>query len=697
MIKALLWKEWREQRGIAFAGAAVALMIPLMTITIASASGAPDFLDVADVVPFIFAMVVWPLFAALAGATVNSESASLASSGFLFSRPVPRAALWLIKVSIAVIAVSFVVALSYYAALRVDVWVGGWGFRFPFSSDPFSWPADNAVRAMAVGGLYVTFCGAVFLSTFMRRAIAAAIGGLALAIVSQYGAIFAAGWLGSLGTGVERFLDVWSVSLSAVFLLASLYVFRSGGLSGSHDAGRSARRAWLGAIGSLPLIFVLAGFTSTRTDFDTARIRFAMAVPGTDTSIVAAYANGFVGTTLWALEPGGEPRRLTGRRASALAVSPDGEWLVYTSELGFLGTWRTEPCELRAVRVDGTEDRLLAPAAGPGARWCFATAAVSPARRIAAFTYGNRRQPQLLLLTDLEGSASRFVEVSGMRDNVDTYWGFIPHRPSRNALLLYDRYDRNRGVWVADVDTGAINGVYSTVDSNSYTTLASSPSRLVIREYEPRSRLDRLLDDSPRYEATKLVQVAGGEQREIEPLCGPIGGGSGPVAALTPDGRQLYYACRLGLPEGEEWDHADLDEIFRGTLRRRDLATGEEEEIAQFDGYVDDLIASPDGTRFMVRLADPRAEVPSGPRELSYSYGYWRRVSFRYVLVGADGTTRPLDITPDWIFEEWFGNDRLVLVGRTPWYYGSRALAYLELHPRAVELRPLYGGGGPVR
>jgi len=93
-------------------------------------------------------------------------------------------------------------------------------------------------------------------------------------------------------------------------------------------------------------------------------------------------------------------------------------------------------------------------------------------------------------------------------------------------------------------------------------------------------------------------------------------------------------------------------------------------------------------------LADPRAESPPVWRGVAFAYGAWRRVKYRYVMVDADGGTRPLEITPDWYVERWFGNDRLVLEAPTPWYFGSRALAYLEIHDGGVELRPLYQGGG---
>jgi hypothetical protein len=693
MIKALLWKEWREQRGIAFAGAAVALLIPLMTIGIASASNAPDyFLDVTDIVPFLFGMVVWPLFAALAGATVNSESASLASAGFLFSRPVPRAVLWLIKVAIGVVAIGFVVSLSYYAALRVDVWVGGWGFRFPFSSDPFSWPSDHIVQAMAVGALYVTFCASIFLSSFMRRPIAAAIGGLGLAIAAQFAAVFMAGRIGasSLGAGAEHFVAVSSIAVSVVLLLASLYVFHVTGIAGTDDARCNARRAWAGIGASLPFIVVLAGFTSTRITADAPRAWFALAVPGSDVSILSLQRNPFSGNSLWAAQPGHELRRLTGRIADAIAVSPDGRWLVYSSRLSPIGL-RASTCQLRAVRLDGGEDRLLIDDDSLAAsRWCYYEGSFDSDGQRLAMRVSIPSNPDRLLVTDLSGGWNRFIDISEIESR--DYWGFIPHWVTDDEVLLYSRYDDSGGYWRIIVDSGAIENVYSAIEGYSLTPLAESANRLLVREWERRDYPTNPLDPEPQRESTKLITVTDGSSDELRPLCKPVGEGWQTLATMSSDGRYVYYACRPRLPRGEEWDYIDPEEVFRGSLMRRDLETDEDVVVAELDGYVYGVDASPDATRFVILLADPRREVPVVRPGGSMFIYEPKHVTYRNVLVQPDGSVRPLDIARDWSFTGWFGNQRLVLRGRSP-RNGVGPIAYLELHDRAVELRVLHNPG----
>jgi ABC-type transport system involved in multi-copper enzyme maturation permease subunit len=683
VIKALLWKEWREQRGIAFAGAAVALMIPLMTITIASLAGAPDFRDVSEVVPFLFAMVVWPLFAALAGATVNSESASMASAGFLLSRPVPRPALWLIKVAIASVAIAFVVSLSFYAALRVDVLVGGWGFNFPFSSDPFAWPPDGAVQSMAVGGLGVTFCGAILLSTLLRRSIAAAMGGLALAIASQLGAVFAASRIGAsrLGSGVEDFLYMFSAGLCVVLLGASLYLFRRAGLTGMGDARRAARPAATGIVVSLLPLIMLAGFTSTRITADRGVLRFARSVPGTDLSVVFVHGTAFAGSSLWVAEPGRPLRPLTGRLAEPVAVSPDGEWLVYWSRLSAIGT-RQAACELRAARIDGSEDRVLAAGANRG-RWCADEGGFGPDGQRLALRVDTSDTGERLLIASIDGGAPRYIDVSEIAPGRSVR--IIPKWTSPDAVLLYSYYG-DASYWRVNVDSGTIEAVYVPSEDVYFSTLASSPTHLLVREYERGDYSTNPLESESRHSTTKLITVADSSTRDIRPLCSPDRDTWGTRATLSADGRYAYFTCRSDSPRAGEGDFIDSEELFRGSLMRRDLQSGADTIIAGFDGYVASIMPSPDATRFLVLLADPQPVVQ---RVAPSSRRVWRGLSYRYVLVERDGTLRPLDITPTWSAGQWFDNDRLVLSGR--------GLAYLELHEQAIELRTIYTPPEDVR
>ena len=71
-LTALVWKEWRQQRSVVAAGVAVAVMLPALAYAVAiSADDRVYLLDFAELVPFLMAIFVWPLFAAIVGATTN--------------------------------------------------------------------------------------------------------------------------------------------------------------------------------------------------------------------------------------------------------------------------------------------------------------------------------------------------------------------------------------------------------------------------------------------------------------------------------------------------------------------------------------------------------------------------------------------------------------------------------------------------
>jgi len=694
MIRALLWKEWREQRAIAFAGAGLAVLIPVIVVAMAAASRTPDFRDTADVVPFLFAMVVWPLFAALAGATVNAEGASPGSAAFLFSRPVPRGVLWLIKVCIGVVALSFVVTLSFYAALRVDVWVGGWGFRFPFSSDPFSWPSDRAVQAMALGGLGVTFCAAIFLSTFLRRPAAAAIGGLAIGIASQFGAMLAAVPIpmSRLASGVDRFLLTASGLIALVLLAASLYLFLAAGLTGTADGRRDVRRAGVGIVAALPLVVVLAGFSSTRLDWEHAQVRWVTAIEGTDTSIVRVFGDSFSGSSLWSVAPGRQPLRLTGRMASGGTVSADGEWLVYVSTLGILGT-RSANCDVRAVRLDGREDRrlaLLPPSASGRSDYCSDSGVFDPAGEWLATRA--RDLSSRLALIPFAGGDPASIDLGSLFGEDRRYRRYRFGWISNGDLAVATGRDSRvgEGLWRIDPRSGEVSEIYRPapgVDRDvtwQLAFLAADPPQryALLSEWKD---LDRSAwpPQTPELLATKVLDLTDGSAREVAPICRD----QFRSAAVSPDGRQVFYSCSEPLPRREDWETADLDAVFQGTLVRRDLTTGTEITMTSFDSRVAGLYPSPDFSRFVVRLQDPRARVTGMSSD---------RTTSSYALIEAGGRLRPLGFTPDWSMADWSGNDRLVLRGSAP-YGRSRALAYLEIHADSVELRPFFQPDGGMR
>jgi len=70
MLRALVWKEYREQLPVAVAGMAISLVLPFVVVSMVAATmSQADPMDMADVLRFVLAVMVWPIFAAAIGAT----------------------------------------------------------------------------------------------------------------------------------------------------------------------------------------------------------------------------------------------------------------------------------------------------------------------------------------------------------------------------------------------------------------------------------------------------------------------------------------------------------------------------------------------------------------------------------------------------------------------------------------------------
>jgi len=102
MLRALAWKEWREQRALVVAGVVLALTMPVLVVAASTAAATPlTMRRLADVVPVIFAVLLWPMIAFAAGSATFANESGQRTLGFLASRPVSFRSIWLAKVSLA--------------------------------------------------------------------------------------------------------------------------------------------------------------------------------------------------------------------------------------------------------------------------------------------------------------------------------------------------------------------------------------------------------------------------------------------------------------------------------------------------------------------------------------------------------------------------------------------------------------------
>lgn len=110
MLKALIWKEWREQRSLVLAGVLVAVLLPLGVRLLFPGNRAPVGAELALTVD---AMLLWifvlPAFAAAMGATATVADRLDGTRGFLLSRPVSRSLLFAVKLGVGALGFTLLV------------------------------------------------------------------------------------------------------------------------------------------------------------------------------------------------------------------------------------------------------------------------------------------------------------------------------------------------------------------------------------------------------------------------------------------------------------------------------------------------------------------------------------------------------------------------------------------------------------
>jgi len=654
MLRALLWKEWREQRQIAAAGIGLALIMPVIIFAVVLSSGDVYRGDIADMIPFMMAAVVWPLFAALAGASTNAEEANDGSLGFLLSRPVPRWSVWAAKVAIAAVVLVIIIGGSFGLSRVINWSVGGYGITFPFSSDPVdsSFLSPAAVQIAALGFPLGAFASSVFLSMFVRRQAVAAVAGVgaAFAIVGA-GAYLQAAISGSprASYGSESFLLGFFLVTTGAILLGSFYVFLAGGMLQGADKRRPVERATIAILIVVLVGTALVAQATTHIDPATARLSFVDVFPDGQGVVLRARRSAFSGESYWLARPDEPIRRLTARLVAGAVVTPDGEALLYRTRATALG-FRSEACQYREVRPDGTGDRLVADEMP-----CSGDIVFSEDGRQFAVGLASR-----LLVGSIDGGADpRRI----MPNNTPAWYGEpLRWTSSDSRVVMLAR----RSLSYLDVETGKVTELYGHPQLRRLYIRAASSSRLVI-EADFRDADELQTDEPVPLDRTVLVNLETGHVEDLPEHCPE----RALALALSPDGGLLFYP---GCPNSAS--------SSEGQLRVRNLETGDDRSVATFDGQLYGMMASPGSRSFMATIRNHDEEAD--------------RSAYRDFVVDLDGNLRDLEIRDPnrsrsaWRIGQWVDESRLMLSRRSS-DNGSQ-FAYLD--PWTGEIQILTGDRG---
>jgi hypothetical protein len=358
MNQALAWKEWRELRGVAAAGAGIALALPLFVLAGSKAfSDRPiDVTGLADMLPALFAGILWPLLAVGAGAATFAHESGDGTLSYLIARPISRVRLWGVKVAVAGGSALAVMLVSLAIAWVAGRMAGTAGIMAQLQAPA---PFAGSLLVPCASVLFLLFSLSVLFSSLLSRPLTAAAGGLA-ASVQVMGLIALFWWRLDVVPRLEpELLSLQILLMSFASLAASLFVVRRWETprgAAPRDAAASALILAGAAVVAIGIVAVPLG----RLAPDAATMGLAIPLPAGDALAMTAASREGYSPRVWLIHADGsgvEP--LTPRLSFFPMPSPDGRWVAYVSMRGALGL-RSSRGRLRVVRADGSEDRVLA-------------------------------------------------------------------------------------------------------------------------------------------------------------------------------------------------------------------------------------------------------------------------------------------------------------------------------------------------
>lgn len=367
MVKALLWKEWREQRPIVLTGILLAALLPFfMMAGRAGYGGKTDLATLVAATLLVNVCVLWPLFAAVAGAATISHEIGEGTLDFLLSRPVSRVRVWTVKLLLAALAIGLVATGSLIVVWIVSVAAGRADTHSLSLLLDQQLPLETLRYVLPVlAATFLLFGAAAYCSALFSRSMTAAAAALCLSLVAV--AVVLAVW-GRLDL-VPRLEPGWValelVSIGALLLAGSLVLFARADLAARPMAARSWAALGGAALMSLApaVVPLLAAHAAIRPE--TARITSGVIAPAGDAVAAALAPSDKQASQLWLIPTDASPPQpLAGRLTWPIDVSPDGAWVAYLSARGPLGL-RSDTVQLRVVRTDGAQDTLLTSSVSP--------------------------------------------------------------------------------------------------------------------------------------------------------------------------------------------------------------------------------------------------------------------------------------------------------------------------------------------
>lgn len=617
-IRAMAWKEWREQRSVLLGGIVIVILLPLfLGAGSAAFRGEIDFGWISEALVLSLLCLVWPTFAAAAGAGTFSGEIGQGTLDFLLTRPVARRTLWLVKVGMGAATVAVSVACSGAIAWTLHAVVSDESF----GTLTWSWfDIDGLGAGIFAGSLLVLFASATFFSTFLPRPITAAAAGLgsSLAILTI---TFAFWYRLDVEPGASPELVVPHLTgIGLIILTAAMALFCH------RDA--SARRGPL--VAGLVVIAVVAASPAvmvaalTPLSPESAALgTLALSPSGDAIATTASRADGS-SPRVWLLRTDGSGvERLTPRLTMSPAFSPDGEWIGYMSRRSWIGI-TTADVSLRAIRPDGSGDHLLVDGIPTDEIW-QSEGIFSPDSSRIALVSEDRLAVARIGAGEVAGASLRGTPAEGgylVGWTQDGREVLVSSRLPEGHGMRLMAFDHLKNEWRAVWESGRYPGF-----TGWYGPAAGYSHLPFVLERDDESGHDLI-----------LVNVDDGSEKTIaQGVC------QGSVSMLDAGDAIAWATC------GTDATGALVSEI-----RVRDLATGQEHRLAEVSGKVVSLGLSPSRDLALVRRRFTQKWEPLIP-----------------TIVRADGSTQ--DLPEGWFAIGWSSPSRVVVASS-----GDDRLAMVE-------------------
>ena len=268
MLRALVWKEWRQLALVRWGGIALGAVLPVAIVAGAEMAqrgwlptGGTTVSDLRvsmfEVLPAMLALGPWPLIALMSAAQAFGGDRADGTDGFLLERPVSRTSIWQARacasfgtVMVAIAATAAIGALSAY--------VSG-------SPSPAGWWRWLTIAGLGLGIALLAWIGGAAAASLLNSPLAAVLAGAVVGAIPVVLGVQLTAMFAHVRIGLVPFGAALCTILLPAFVVASWFATSRGEPAGRGRVKRGLGVA-CGAVLAVPIFFAAAAPGVLRID-----------------------------------------------------------------------------------------------------------------------------------------------------------------------------------------------------------------------------------------------------------------------------------------------------------------------------------------------------------------------------------------------------------------------------------------------